>query len=522
MKEWTIMVYMAGDNNLSENMAFTLDDIEKYSNDQPQTGKDRSVNLLAYFDNNSLTVPTHYIDYSDSEVHKHQVGENDQVHNNNERSTHETNEDSASPTSILNFFHWCVKTRKRRARNYAIIFSTHSFGFHGTSFLRDETSGTFMTLSEFRRSLEQVNDLYLEDGEKIAILGFDSCVMSMLEIGYELKDVARTIVASEGSLPNSGWGYAPMLKKFVSNVDSELGTGIQELNTTDNYVNKVATGFVEAFIEQHKNLSIGGNSVDIASWDLAKVAPVAEGINDLAIELNKYLKTDLGLVNGNFTSRNTKIYSDLKKILLQTHYDCQTYMKEQCVDLKDFCERLVIECASMENDENSAVYRLITAKCENIISAIDDCVLKAGFSGDNYQFSNGISLFFPWTLLAYSITRNRYEDLYFNRGISDAQHPMGVGKDWNEFVKNYVSSVTLRPARKQKVGTVSNVSDISLAAIGSHATFPITNGDVPTLTKMLPPHSKGGTNDYLTHFAKFKNFQLAWDTYGFSNDSISS
>ena len=27
MKDWTIMVYMAGDNNLSENMAFSLEDI---------------------------------------------------------------------------------------------------------------------------------------------------------------------------------------------------------------------------------------------------------------------------------------------------------------------------------------------------------------------------------------------------------------------------------------------------------------------------------------------------------------
>lgn len=79
MKEWTIMVYMAGDNNLSENMAFTLEDLEKHSNEQSNTGGDRRVNLLAYFDNNSLTVPTHYIDYFDSEVHRHQVCAKDQI-----------------------------------------------------------------------------------------------------------------------------------------------------------------------------------------------------------------------------------------------------------------------------------------------------------------------------------------------------------------------------------------------------------------------------------------------------------
>lgn len=516
MKEWTIMVYMAGDNNLSENMAFTLEDLEKHSNDQSNTGGDRSVNLLAYFDNNSLTVPTHYIDYSNSEVYRHQVTAKDQIHNNNGNGIHETNEDSASPTSILNFFHWCVKTRKRKARNYAIIFSAHSFGFHGTSFLRDETSGTFMTLSDFRKALEQINNLYLEEDEKIAILGFDSCVMSMLEIGYELKDVAHTIVASEGSLPNSGWGYAPMLKKFVSNIDPEVEIFPSEQERQE-YVKTIAGGFVEAFIEQHKKLAIGGSAVDIASWDLSKVEPIAESVNELAIELNKYLKTNerMGMV------KNERVYAGLKKILLQSHYDCQTYMKEQCVDLKDFCERLVIECGNMEDDEDSAVFRLITAKCDDIIAAVDDCVLKCGYSGDTYQFSNGISLYFPWTLMAYSMTDHRYKDLLFNRGDSYFQELTGVGSEWNEFLHNYLSRVTLRPARKRRVNAVSSVRDIDVSSVGTSAAFPMLGEEIPIMTRAFPPMSKGGFENYLAHFGRFKNFQLVWDIFGFSDDSYS-
>jgi hypothetical protein len=64
MKDWTIMVYMAGDNNLSENMAFSLEGIGQASAAMGARNQ-QNVNLLTYFDGASLTAPTMYIDYSE-------------------------------------------------------------------------------------------------------------------------------------------------------------------------------------------------------------------------------------------------------------------------------------------------------------------------------------------------------------------------------------------------------------------------------------------------------------------------
>ena len=41
-------------------------------------------------------------------------------------------------------------------------------------------------------------------GKKLDVLGFDSCVMGMLEVGYQFNNVAKTLIASEGSVPSAG------------------------------------------------------------------------------------------------------------------------------------------------------------------------------------------------------------------------------------------------------------------------------------------------------------------------------
>lgn len=154
LKDWTIMVYMAGDNNLSENMAFSLEDLRKFS-ETLKNSKGNKMNLLAYFDSNSLTAPTYHIDYSDGKIKKYALGEEESGGKKGKMKIAAGGEsNSSSAESIVNFVRWCIKDQKRTAANYAIIFSGHSFGFHGTSFLRDETSGGSITISDFRSALE--------------------------------------------------------------------------------------------------------------------------------------------------------------------------------------------------------------------------------------------------------------------------------------------------------------------------------------------------------------------------------
>lgn len=559
-KEWTIMVYMAGDNNLSENMAFSLEDLRTTAESMDRNSQSK-VNLLAYFDSNSLTAPTHYIDYSTGTAERHEIEKRDIVHpTKRDKRKLSDGENSASAYSIINFVHWCIKTQKRTAKNYVLIFSAHSFGFHGTSFLRDESSGGFMTLFKFRWALEESKRLYFGN-QKIAILGFDSCVMSMLEIGYELNKVAQTIVASEGSLPNSGWGYAPMLKKFVSNFDEDQinkwngEEGFLEWKKTGDYVKEAAKGFVTTFIAQQKKLALGGRSVDIAAWDLEEVVPLAKKVNKLGIEFNKYLYLVDKVQNDDLTNEDISVYQELKKIILQSHYDSQTYMKEQCVDLKDFCKQMIIECKFMENGANGKTFSKLKNECKEIIVSVDKCVLKSGFSGDEYQFSNGISLYFPWSHITFNLTKFRYRYLLFARGkgnYTDLDNPKGIGKDWYNFLFNYLTRITLRLARKRKdergnerVSVLDNFSrnnpiwDKDNPIWSKDNPFwnkdnpdanrdnpvvsrdnPDANRDNPDANRDNPDANRGEIGDYLFYFSRFKNMQMRWDISGFAEEFV--
>ncbi len=538
-KDWTIMVYMAGDNNLSENMAFSLEDFSSFGTDL-RRGEGDKINLLAFFDGNSLTAPTHYIDYSDGKTLKHPIEEKDLVHSNRgSRNTVQGGENSASAYSILNFINWCINTQKRAAKNYALVFSAHSFGFHGTSFLSDGSSGDYITIFGLKWALEEANRKYLGN-QKIAVLGFDSCVMSMLEVGYELKDVAQTIVASEGSLPNSGWGYAPMLRKLVSTLSRNNQKG------TVDYVKEAAKSFVEGFIERQKKYAIGGRSVDIAAWNLDEIEPLAQSLNELAVELLNRLNLPRLKKEKRLTEKDVFVYEQLKKSILQSHMDCQTYMYEQCVDLKDFCERLLLECKCLEEqmrlvNYDAPSFSVIGEKCGNVIEALGRCVLKSGFCGDEYQFSNGISLYFPWTALAYSSTHFRYRYLSFIKGTVDRETEKetdetagGAGKSWDEFLYFYLFVVTMRRTRNNpqkfqeffnelvesplskdnwSLGTRDNWSLMTRDnwSLGTKDNWSLGTRDNWSLG------TRGEFAALLSSFGRFKNYQLDWEISGFSD-----
>jgi Clostripain family len=628
LADWTIMVYMAGDNNLSENMAVSLADVGDFRRslqtqpdfsqpDQSAQPKANPINLMVFFDGNSLTAPTQYIDFT--EPVENPVGKTKyppvEAKNHVFYTSEDTRDDdgnSASATSIMNFVHWCVQTKERKAKNYAIIFSGHSFGFHGTSFLRDESSGGFITLHDFRKALERIVDETL-DNKKFAILGFDSCVMSMLEVGCELKEVAQTIVASEGSLPNSGWSYTHILKAFMpdikktttnkftgvlnlknksalrkfltpyiggANLESSLTISeedipqvMQKIIATPKYIEDAAKGFVDEFINHHSNLLVGGRSVDIAAWNLNEVDNVVESLNNLAVKFNELFNLYDKIQSGNISDNDIAIYQDLKKIILLSHYDTQTYMQEQCIDLKDFCKQLIIQFKFVEKGENTAVFTELIKLCKNVIESINKFVLKSGFSGDEYQFSNGVSLYFPWSHVTFELTNLRYRSLLFSRGqknkkdLDKLENFEGAGKDWYIFLLNYLFRVSLRLARKRNEDGADKFSafedfsqgnqiwskpiwskdnpiwsksnpdssrsnppssrsnpdssrsnpDSSRSNPPSSRSNPDSSRSNPPSSRSNPDSSKGEIGNYLFYFSRFKNFENRWDISDFAD-----
>src|ERR1044072_8628450 len=293
-KEWTIMIYMAGDNNLAVDMAYAMEQIKSVA----ASGAD-SPNLFVYYDGSSPAIPTLYCDFS--EPGRSRYVRSYMVPDKPFQVPKKGNENAANPRSILNFVDWCVNkvevenngeiTFGRRAQKYALIFSGHSLGFQDIGLFKDETSGRSMKMTDFydmlqgivsnKKALQEIAEAnnWLEDdqkvehellGQKLDLLGFDSCVMGMLEVGYQFNLVAKTMIASEGSVPSAGWTYAKILGSLGREQCLNLDT------------RSVAEMFVKEFIHSQDSYTVGGVSVDMAAWVLGRFDNLADAFVEVA------------------------------------------------------------------------------------------------------------------------------------------------------------------------------------------------------------------------------------------------
>ena len=444
-KEWTIMIYMAGDNNLAVDMAYAMEQIKSVA----EAGGD-SPNLFVYYDGNSPAIPTLYCDFS--EPGKPRYVRSYKVPNKLHPVTPKHNENAADMRSILNFIDWCVHKVEvdndngeisfgRPAQKYALIFSGHSLGFQDIGLFRDETSGKAMNMKDFYDVLlaivnpkevleEQAAEKELDEeerkiattellGQRLDVLGFDSCVMGMLEVGYQFNSIAKTMISSEGSVPSAGWTYAKILGCLAQEQNRNLDT------------RDVAELFVKKFIRTQDEYTVGGVSVDMAAWDLGRFDELAGAFEGLSQALLKCFKDP-----------ESRIYRQMERVILHAHWKCQSYMYDQNVDLGDFCELLDRECGFVADEigggKDTDQLRAVQEACQHVLEELRNAVILSGFSGGGYQYSNGVSVFFPWSREGYEVSRKNYESLLFTKETKQKR------LSWTGFLKKYLYEVSLR------------------------------------------------------------------------------
>jgi hypothetical protein len=84
-------------------------------------------------------------------------------------------------------------------------------GFRAVS--SDDDTGSILYNSE----VEQAIASNFQGEQKLDILGFDACLMAMIETAYAVAPSTRLMVASEELEPGDGWQYAKWLDKVVAN-----------------------------------------------------------------------------------------------------------------------------------------------------------------------------------------------------------------------------------------------------------------------------------------------------------------
>lgn len=235
-REWTVMVYMAGDNNLEE---FGRRDLLEMK----EVGSTPEVAVVAQFDRmQDGATKRYYLQYGtalDADVVD---------------TLPETN--TGDPRELAQFMLWAMGNYP--AKRYALVLWNHGVGWKEDDVYRmverrggrpyrrlailirrwrralerptlfastletilargiafDDTSRDFLDNIEMRRAIDSA--LLLGQVPKLDLLGFDACLMSMIEVAYQVKDLARYVVGSQDTEPGAGWNYAPILSALVS------------------------------------------------------------------------------------------------------------------------------------------------------------------------------------------------------------------------------------------------------------------------------------------------------------------
>ena len=96
----------------------------------------------------------------------------------------------------------------------AIFASTVSRMIRTRAVAFDDQAQDFLDNIELKKVMAMVA---AKIGRPIDVLGFDACLMSMLEIECQIADTAQFMVASQEEEPGDGWPYDRLLKALAKN-----------------------------------------------------------------------------------------------------------------------------------------------------------------------------------------------------------------------------------------------------------------------------------------------------------------
>lgn len=448
VKKWTLLIYMAGDNNLSEECVYLLKEIKRIGTTN-QNG-DPKLNVVIQFDPIGRGNPTRRFKITSA-------GHDSTVENDELPWSRRKESDTGDPEVLLDFL--CESIAENDTSYYMVVLAGHGAGMREGFFLQDDERPLSTIPSSF--PIPMLRRVFGSDrlkrtlrGKKINILGLDACLMSMVEVCYELRNSTTLdlAIAAEGFALNSGWPLDRIVAQIKDHSDLEP-TPLAEFIVAD-------------YIKYYYDYYLGGASVDQGIIHLDRVERLKSEIDDLAETLirefqheswanresrNDEADDETDDSDGDEDSQEAKwakhfkyprYYYDesgrpFQDTILLAHWAAQSYNGEQCVDLYDFCNLLQQRRPEWEHTDEYSVW----FACQRVKEALQDgsspAIHRSCFTGATFQYSFGASLYFPWGRLDLDPSYNSLE--------------FGKYSAWTKFLKLYLRA-TQRLPRNYKFG----------------------------------------------------------------------
>lgn len=401
--KWTWLVYMAGDNNLESQGPIDLREMQR-------VGSNADVNIIVQFDTERQRTMRYRVDKGRLTTLQSLRGV-----------------DCGDPRVLTEFLTWGTATFP--ADRYAVVVWNHGGGWEDDDLDYEENRrlkpratarkhrvqrGLFRTTHEAVKQLgaQQLIAIdcgaqdYLDNQElraaferanvKVDLLGFDACLMSMLEIAYEMRETATCMVGAEETEPGAGWPYAEILAALTKK---------PSMPTTE------LAGLI---VDEHAAWYRAGKG---SKWDdcatqsafaLGNISKLAAAVDAFAVALAADMKTS-------------------RSILSVAVQGALAFDEPSYIDLGHFASRV------REEAGKASVIGKAAQKVLGLLKQPAGVVVKNGVWGDSVKDAMGVSIFFPTPkqLRSLDTLLTSYDKLRFN-----VDHP-----GWRNMLAGYAKAL---------------------------------------------------------------------------------
>ncbi|KUK14526.1 MAG: choice-of-anchor D domain-containing protein [Synergistetes bacterium] len=263
LSNWTVMIYMAGDNNLEP---YAIQDFLELSS----VGSNSNVNIVVELDR----APGYDSSYGNwTKAHRFYVTrgmtptEDNAISNwGDGNGGREVN--MGDPEELKSFVEWAIKNYP--ANNYILVIWNHGQGWKGKEekegnptlkwVVIDDTESDVLWAYEIKEALQ---------GKHIDVVAMDACLMGTIEIMAELLGIADYFVGSEAEVPADGFPYDDIISALVS--DPSMTPRV----LCETIVEKYETAYKNGFLP-----------VTLSAVEVNKLSQVIDALNSFTEEVS--------------------------------------------------------------------------------------------------------------------------------------------------------------------------------------------------------------------------------------------
>jgi len=370
-KDWTLLVYLNGDNDLDGFGATNIKQMET-------VGSTNNLNIVVQWASESAGTTKRLLVQKASDPSTVVSSPTSPILADIGKT------DMGDWKNLVEFIRWGVQNYP--AKHYMIDVWDHGAGwhsiqamnaggnkhtFHATDISWDDNSGNYITTEQLGQAMSQAAQII---GHKVDVYGSDACLMAMAEVANEMADSVSYFVGSQETEPGPGWPYGDWLSQWANTAGA----------TSDVVSKTLVDAYVKSYQTGGSNATQGTSEVTFAAYDMSKLADLDTAIAHLGKEIRSMNATD-------------------KEKLFNTAKTVQNFTDADYGDLLDFMSLI-----------SAAQVRSVAPQVVSEVQAAANAMIIGNADTSQFARAKGMSIWLPTDPSTYASNSARYKGLKFN------------------------------------------------------------------------------------------------------------